>query len=63
VTDENLYWWIRDGLYEPVTDAMTGIVEAERWPSLVEILRTYWPEVTFDLETYSDTRSNRTDVE
>jgi hypothetical protein len=29
VTDENLYWWIRDGLYEPVTDAMAGIVEAD----------------------------------
>ena len=52
--DEGEYWGFHRVFFGPAVDGLDAAVQAEGWPFLLDVLDAYWPENTFDFETYPD---------
>lgn len=47
------YWGFYRVFFEPAVDGLETVVQREGWPFLLDILDAYWPEATYDFDTYS----------
>ncbi|MFB6300589.1 MAG: hypothetical protein ABEH65_10050 [Halobacteriales archaeon] len=62
--EEGHYWGFHRVFFGEAVDGVDAAVQAEGWPYLLDILEAYWPEITLDIESYSDHeeyRGNETD--
>jgi predicted nucleic acid-binding Zn-ribbon protein len=50
---EGDYWGFHRVFFGPVVEGLETIVERDGWPFLLDVLDAYWPEVTYDFDTYS----------
>ena len=51
------YWGFHRVFFGPVVEGLELVVQREGWPFLLDILDAYWPEVTYDFDTYSEHES------
>jgi len=51
------YWDFHRVFFEPAVEGLETVVQQEGWPYLLDILDAYWPEVTYDFETYPEHES------
>lgn len=52
--EDGEYWGFHRVFFGPAVDGLETAVLSEGWPYLLEVLDAYWPENSFDLETYPD---------
>lgn len=52
--EDGEYWGFHRVFFGPAVDGLDSAVVAEGWPYLLEILDAYWPENTFQFESYPD---------
>lgn len=50
--EEGEYWGFHRVFYGPAVEGLETAVLAEGWPYLLDVLEAYWPEATFDFESY-----------
>lgn len=52
--EEGNYWGFFTVFFRPAIEGLERAVVESGWPYLLDVLEAYWPEATFDLETYPD---------
>lgn len=52
--EEGEYWGFHRAFFGPAVEGLETAVLAEGWPYLLDVLEAYWPEATFDLDSYPD---------
>lgn len=55
--EEGEYWGFHRVFFGPAVDGLETAVLAEGWPYLLDVLEAYWPENSFDFETYPEHES------
>ncbi|MEF8978196.1 MAG: hypothetical protein V5A39_04910 [Haloarculaceae archaeon] len=48
------YWGFHRVFFGPAVEGLETIVQREGWPFLVDVLDAYWPEATYDVDTYPE---------
>ena len=51
------YWGFHRVFFEPAVEGLETVVQREGWPFLLDILDAYWPEATYDFDTYPEHES------
>jgi len=52
--EDGEYWGFHRVFHGPAVGGLETVVEREGWPFLLDILEAYWPETTYDLDTYPE---------
>ncbi len=52
--EEGEYWGFHRVFFGPAVDGLETAVLAEGWPYLLDVLEAYWPENSFDFDTYPE---------
>lgn len=52
--EEGEYWGFHRVFFGPTVEVLETAVLAEGWPYLLDVLEAYWPENSFDFETYPE---------
>ena len=52
--EEGEYWGFHRVFFGPAVEGLETVVLAEGWPFLLDLLEAYWPENSFDFETYPE---------
>ena len=48
------YWGFHRLFFGPVVEGLETVAQREGWPFLIDVLNAYWPEATYDFDTYPD---------
>ncbi|MFC6763710.1 hypothetical protein [Natrinema soli] len=53
-TEDGEYWGFHRVFHGPAVEGLETVVQREGWAFLLDILEAYWPEATYDFETYPE---------
>jgi len=48
------YWGFHRVFFGPAVEGLETVVQREGWPWLLDVLDAYWPEATYDFDTYPE---------
>lgn len=55
--EDGLYWGFHREFHGPAVEGLETVAQRDGWGFLLEVLEAYWPDATYDFETYPDHES------